>query len=443
MSAERSIIVGLGVTGYSCLAHLHGRTPLLVVDTRAEPPFLEAAQRDFPDVEIICGAIDADLLVDAARILVSPGIALDSCLLRKARAQGVPLESDIGLFLDSVDAPVIGITGTNGKSTVTALAGHLLSEVGAIAGVGGNIGHPALALLQTPCDRYVLELSSFQLERLGAQHLDVAVLLNVSPDHLDRYPDFDAYARSKQRIFVESRVAIFNRHDPRTVPPEATRAQVSIGLDAPDEGHWGVCKQGGSAYLCYGRERLISVDRLRLRGRHNQLNALAALAIVRASGFDAMASLDALAAFEGLEHRCQTVVEYDGVTYVNDSKATNPGAAVAALDGLAEERPHILLIAGGDAKGASLDALGRAVSGRVKHALLLGRDADRLADVLSPAVAVTRVEDLREAVQIARREAVAGDVVLLSPACASFDMFDNFEARGRTFVMEVRRELGL
>ena len=443
MNAERSIIVGLGVTGYSCLAHLHGRTPLLVVDTRVAPPCLEDAQRDFPDVEIVCGAIDADLLADAARILVSPGVALDSCLLRKARARGVPFESDIGLFLDSVDAPVVGITGTNGKSTVTALAGHLLNEIGANTGVGGNIGRPALELLQTPSDRYVLELSSFQLERLGDQHVDVAMLLNVSPDHLDRYPDFDAYARSKQRIFVGSRVAIFNRDDPRTVPLAATRVQVSVGLDAPEEGHWGICRQGGSAYLCCGRERLMPADRLMIRGRHNQLNALAALAIVRASGFDALASLDALASFAGLEHRCQTVVKHDGVTYVNDSKATNPGAAVAALDGLAEERPHILLIAGGDAKGASLDALAHAVEGRVKRALLLGRDADRLADVLSPAIPVTRVEDLREAVQVARHEAVAGDVVLLSPACASFDMFDNFEARGRTFVAEVRRELGL
>jgi UDP-N-acetylmuramoylalanine--D-glutamate ligase len=443
MNAERNIIVGLGVTGYSCLAHLHGRMPILVVDTRVSPPFLEQARRDFPDVEIVCGSIDAEQLADAARILVSPGVALDSCLLRKARARGVPLESDIGLFLDSVSVPVVGITGTNGKSTVTALAGHLLNEIGGNAGVGGNIGKPALTLLQAPSDRYVLELSSFQLERLGDQHLDVAMLLNVSPDHLDRYPDFDAYAHSKQRIFLGSRVAIFNRDDPLTVPVAATSARTSVGLDAPEQGHWGIREHRGRAQLCYGAQRLIPVDELTLRGRHNHLNALAALALVQACGFDALASVDALAAFAGLEHRCQTVIEHDGVTYVNDSKATNPGAAVAALDGLAQQRPHILLIAGGDAKGASLDALGRAVRGRVKRALLLGRDADLLADVCSPAVPVTRVKDLREAVQVARGSAVAGDVILLSPACASLDMFDSFEARGRTFVAEVRREIGL
>lgn len=441
MRTERTIILGLGITGYSCLKYLHGREPLCVMDTRSEPPYLERARSEFGDVEFVCGAVDTERLAGAKRIVVSPGLALDSCLIEPARRRGVPLESDIGLFLDAARGPVVGITGTNGKSTVTALVGALLEAQGGHPGVGGNIGQPALDLLAEDHDRFVIELSSFQLERLAGQPLDTGVLLNVSPDHLDRYPGFEAYVASKQRIFLGNRVSIFNRDDPLTTPTTLSGRLVSVGLDAPEDGHWGILDRSGVPHLGHGRTRLLPTDALTMRGRHNQFNALAALAVVANAGYDVGASLESLKTFAGLPHRCETVLAADGVTYINDSKATNPGAAAAALDGLATDRAHIVLIAGGDAKGASLDELRRAARGRVKAALVLGRDAQRVSEALAPVAPVQRVADLDEAVRFARREAVPGDVVLLSPACASLDMFTNFEARGAAFAAAVRREV--
>ncbi len=440
---QRTVILGLGITGFSCLRHLYGRTELRVFDTRTAPPFLERTRDEYPDVDVVCGPVEPGALADADRIIVSPGIGLDSCLLLEAKRAGVVLDSDIDLFLDEAQAPVIGITGTNGKSTVTALAGELLRATGDNPGIGGNIGHAALDLLGESFDRYVIELSSFQLDRMGAHDLDVGVLLNVTPDHLDRYPDFDSYVVSKQRVFRNAPTRIFNRQDALTRPRARADGvvDVTVGLDAPRDGEWGIITRAGEEWLCLGGEPpLLPVRELALKGRHNHFNALTALAVVHASGCDIETCLTALGRFTGLEHRCQIVLEADGVTYINDSKATNPGAAAAALDGLARGVPHIHLIAGGDAKGAALDEFVRAAEGRVKAAYLLGKDAAVLAQALAGATVAHRVADLAEAVRAARAAAGAGDVVLLSPACASLDMFENFEARGAEFTAAVRRE---
>ena len=437
---RHTVIFGLGVTGYSCLRFLHGRDRLTVVDTRRKPPFLDAARREFPDVDYLCGEIGDDALADADRVIVSPGVALDAGELDAAHRLGIPLVSDIGLFCAEADAPIIAITGTNGKSTVTALVGHLCEGAGIAAGVGGNIGEAALDLLGEHHGLYVLELSSFQLERLNDESFPVAVVLNVSADHLDRYADFEAYVRSKHRVYQGAQVAVYNREDANTRPGSGVDEQLSFGLSAPVGENFGVLEVNGERWFAVGDRQLSPVSALRLKGRHNERNALAALALVHAAGIDVRRVCGALGSFQGLAHRCQLVVEADGLTFIDDSKATNVGATVAALVGLGDEnRRHIVLIAGGDAKGADLSPLAATVARMVKAVVLLGRDAPLLADVLADVVPVHHATDMEQCVAIARSLAVEGDIVLLSPACASLDMFDNFEARGRAFEAAVGR----
>jgi UDP-N-acetylmuramoylalanine--D-glutamate ligase len=437
-----TIVFGLGVTGLSCLRYLHGRDRLTVVDTRDRPPGIEDAQRAFPDVSYVCGAaLDAALLATAERIVVSPGLPLSHPLLRDAQMRGVPCIGDIDLFCEAVQAPVAAITGTNGKSTATALAGELATAAGLDVGVGGNLGTAALDLLGESRNAYVLELSSFQLERLDEGRFDVASVMNVTPDHLDRYRDLDEYATAKRRIYRDARVAIFNRADPMTLPPASIRHPVSIGLDAPSrDTDWGIEDVRGARCLMRGNVPVIESRDLGIRGRHNEFNAMTALAAVDALGVDVANVGDVLRRFRGLPHRCQTVTEIGGVTFIDDSKATNLGAAVAALEGLGDERRrHIVLIAGGDAKGADLTPLGEVVGRFVHDVVVLGRDAEIVAKAVHDHTDVTRVRTIEEAVFEAHRASRPGDVVLLSPACASLDMFRNYEARGRAFVDAVRR----
>ena len=437
---RHTVIFGLGVTGYSCLRFLHGRDRLTVVDTREKPPFIEEAQREFPDVGYVCGEIPEGVFADADRVIVSPGVALDAGELDEAHRLGILLVSDIGLFCAEADAPIVAITGTNGKSTVTALVGHLCEVAGIAAGVGGNIGEAALDLLREDHDLYVLELSSFQLERLDEESFSVAAVLNVSADHLDRYANFGAYVRSKRRVYRGCQIAVYNREDADTQPGSGVEVQFSFGLSAPAGEDFGVLEIDGERWFAVGDRQLAPVSALRLKGRHNERNALAALALVHAAGIDARRVCGALGSFIGLAHRCQLVVEADGLTYIDDSKATNVGATLAALVGLGDEnRRHIVLIAGGDAKGADLSPLAAAVERTVKAVVLLGRDAPLLAAVLKDVVPVHHAADMEQCVAIAKSVASKGDVVLLSPACASLDMFDNFEARGRAFEAAVAR----
>jgi UDP-N-acetylmuramoylalanine--D-glutamate ligase len=429
---RHTAIFGLGITGYSCLRFLAASDRLTVVDTRAMPPFGAAARAAFPHVEYQLGTATGAQLAATDRVIVSPGVPLTHCLLRSARERGIPLISDIELFLEHAAAPVIGITGTNGKSTVTALTGTLLRAAGRNVGVGGNLGEPALDLLDAARDGYVLELSSFQLERLGAGRFQIGVNLNVTADHFDRYADLAGYAASKQRIFVDCDTAIFNRADPLTTPAASLICRrVSVGLDEPNQHSWGIVERDGIDHLGRRDAPLMPVGELGIRGRHNQFNALAALAAAAEFGADAVTAV--LREFKGLPHRCQTVAVVDGVTFVNDSKATNVGACAAALEGLGETRRHIVLIAGGDAKGADLTPLREVVGRFVHHIVTLGRDAEIVERALASAAPVQRVGVMSEAVLFARSVARRGDLVLLSPACASLDMYANFEARGRDF----------
>lgn len=429
MSPTTTAVIGLGATGYSCVRHLAGRDRLIAVDTRAKPPFLEAVRETYPDVDVVPASGWREALRHVHRVVVSPGVSMDHCLVACARAEGVPLTSDVELFLDAVDGvPIIGVTGTNGKSTVTTLVGELLTAAGIGVGVGGNLGTPALDLLGQQRDAYVLELSSFQLERLERPGLAVAALLNVSADHMDRYADVETYAAIKRRIYAGAARVVHNAEDPRT-EPGANHPAAAIALNG--DPRWRVEDR---ALVVDGRR--LATASFGLRGRHNHFNALAAAAVAHQAGVAADPRV--LAEFRGLPHRSTLVAEVDGVAYIDDSKATNVGACVAALDGFGTGVANIVLIAGGDAKGASFDALADPVRRHVSRLVLLGRDAGRVAQAVGDTVPSVRARDMGDAIRLARASTRPGDAVLLSPACASFDMYVDYRARGDDFADAVR-----
>ncbi len=435
MSRQTTAIVGLGITGYSCLRYLHDRDELLVLDTREAPPFIDAVREEFPELTVHCG-VREHAFEGVDRIIVSPGMSLDSCLLADVRAR-VPLLSDIDLFCEAAEAPILAITGTNGKSTVTALAGHLLASAGVHAPVGGNLGEAALDILDDEAQAYVLELSSFQLERLSPHAFAAATILNLTEDHLDRHGDMASYRASKQRIYRRCGLAVCNRADPATQPEAVVSRSTSFGPDAPEASHWGVREIAGERMLARGEEPVLACAELPLAGRHNEQNALAACALLEDFGLPVKRLAAGLRSFQGLRHRCELVAEIHGVRYVNDSKATNVGATVAALAGFADER--VVLIAGGDGKGADFSPLADAVRGSVQEVVTLGRDGERLGSALADVVPTRQVASMAQAVSAAAALAAAGDVVLLSPACASLDSYENFAARGDDFAACVRR----
>ena len=439
-NATTSVILGLGETGLSVARYLASQDETLrVADTRAQPPALSELQKTVPGVELRLGEFGRGLLEDAAQLVVSPGVALHEPVVVEARRRGIPVLGDIELFARAVDAPVIAITGSNGKSTVTSMVAAMLANAGYTVRAGGNLGTPALDLLGAEAPQfYVLELSSFQLERTESLRASVAVVLNVSEDHIDRHGHVDVYADAKRRVYINCEYAVVNRDDPR-VQSMVEEPTTGFTLGEPAAGDYGVLEAGDQTWLAYGTERLMTADGLPTAGRHNVANALAALAVCEISGAPRRPLIEALRSFEGLPHRMQVVAERDAVTWVNDSKATNVGATAAALTGL--ER-SVVLIAGGEGKGADFTPLREAAAGRLRAAILIGRDARELHETLSGLAPIEHAADLKEAVALAARYAQPGDTVLLSPACASFDMFDNFMARGTSFTRAVEEQLG-
>lgn len=439
---KQRIIVGLGATGLSVARYLAGRDlPFAVCDTRPEPPGLDKLKRFAPMADLYLGELDADLLSSAGELIVSPGIALSTPAIKAAIDAGVSVVGDIELFAREADAPIIAITGSNAKTTVTTLVGAMVEQAGKRVAVGGNIGTPALDLLDEKADLYVLELSSFQLETTQTLNAAVAVVLNVSEDHMDRYTGLAAYHLAKHRIFRGAQQVVFNRDDALTRPLVADQLPCwSFGLSRPDFRGFGLIEQGGQSWLAFEFKALMPTADLKIRGAHNQANALAALALGHAVGLPMPAMLAALREFAGLPHRCQWLGQYAGVDYYDDSKATNVGAALAAIEGFASDlQGKQVLIAGGDGKGADFSALLGPVARHCRAVILLGRDAPLLEKLFAGHVAVQRVATLDEAVVAAAAAAEPGDVVLLSPACASLDMFRNFEERGRLFADAVGR----
>lgn len=435
-SDQFRIVVGLGKSGMSLVRFLAQQgVRFAVADTRANPPELATLQRDYPEVEVRCGELDVDFLCRASELYVSPGLAVATPALREAAARGVKMSGDIDLFTRYAKAPIVAITGSNAKSTVTTLVGEMAAAAGRKVAVGGNIGTPALDLLSDDVELYVLELSSFQLEtteRLGAE---VATCLNISEDHMDRYDGMAQYHLAKHRIFRGARQVVVNRDDALSRPLIADQVPCwTFGLGKPDFKRFGLIEENGEKQLAFQFEALMPTAELKIRGAHNQSNALAALALGHAVGLPFEAMLQTLRRFAGLPHRCQWVRELRGVGYYDDSKATNVGAALAAIEGLgADIAGKLVLIAGGDGKGADFSALTAPVAKFCRAVVLLGRDAEQIAEALGDAAPLVRVKTLDEAVQRCAELAQSGDAVLLSPACASLDMFKNFEERGRLF----------
>ncbi|PTQ67947.1 UDP-N-acetylmuramoyl-L-alanine--D-glutamate ligase [Pseudomonas sp. GV071] len=435
------IVVGLGKSGMSLVRFLARQgIRFAVADTRENPPELAAIRAQYPQVEVRCGELDVEFLCRADELYVSPGLALATPALQAAAARGVKLLGDIELFARHAKAPIVAITGSNAKSTVTTLVGEMAEAAGKRVAVGGNLGTPALDLLNDDVELYVIELSSFQLETTDQLNAEVATVLNISEDHMDRYSGLPAYHLAKHRVFRGARQVVVNRQDGLSRPLIGDSTPCwTFGLNKPDFKGFGLLEEQGEKYLAFQFDTLMPARELKVRGAHNQANALAALALGHAVGLPFEPMLQALRNFTGLAHRCQWLRERNGVSYYDDSKATNVGAALAAIEGLgADIEGKLLLVAGGDGKGADFSALRAPVAAHCRAVILLGRDAPLLAEVLADTgVPLIRVQTLDESVIKAAELAQSGDAVLLSPACASLDMFKNFEERGRLFAHAV------
>lgn len=434
-TADRALVVGLGATGLSVARWLASRgVAVAITDSRERPPQLEALRMHLPDTALFLGGFSQAALERADFVVLSPGIARTDPFVARAVESGMPVVGDVELFARHATAPVIAVTGSNGKSTVATLLAMMGERSGRTVKAGGNLGTPALDLLaDSTVDLYVLELSSFQLESTESLDARASALLNVTADHLDRYPDVDAYAAAKARVWRGTGAVIANRDDPHVVAQVPTdRTPTWFGLTAPrDDDEFGIV----DGWLVRGGHPIVEAGQLRIAGRHNVANALAALALGDAAGFEERAMVDTLRAFRGLPHRTEFVADHAGVAWYNDSKATNVGATLAAVAGMPGP---LVVILGGDGKGQDFTPLVAAFEGKVRTALLLGRDAGRIDEALAGVCPTLRVDDLGSAVRKAAALVRPGDTVLLSPACSSLDMFENFEARGRAFADAVR-----
>lgn len=435
MTAKQHVlVVGLGLTGLSCVRHLVARGyDVSAIDSRAAPFGLAQMQREFPNVPVHTGDFRKEWFARADMVVVSPGVPLREPTVAEVVASGRETIGDIELFARAARAPVVAVTGSNGKSTVTALVGAMCRAAGVNARVGGNIGVPALTLLEAvEPDVYVLELSSFQLETTSSLNARAATVLNVAADHMDRYRDLAEYADTKSRIFRGDGIMILNADDERVrAMARADRNVVWFTLDAPSSNaQFGLRAKGLEPWLAHGPTDIMAAAALRVPGRHNIANVLAAMALADAVGVPRDAQVAAARTFKGLPHRTELVAERGGVRWINDSKGTNVGATVAALNGM--DAP-VVLIAGGDGKGADFTDLRDACARHARAVILVGRDGPRIDAALGGIVPTRRATDMRDAVHQAGAVARAGDVVLLSPACASFDMFRNYEHRGEVF----------
>lgn len=428
-------VIGLGVTGLSCARFFAKQgTPFCVFDTRQQPPGLEELRRELPEVSVYLESLNAGRFGGAQCLVVSPGISLKEPVLTELADQDVQIIGDIELFAREAKAPVVAITGSNGKSTVTTLLGEMASRAGRKVKVGGNLGVPALDLLDDDVDLYVLELSSFQLETTTSLAPKASVILNVSPDHLDRYGGMQEYILAKARIYHNTDYAVVNADDP-VVSTLLVDGEVStFSLHQPDVKGFGILQHDGQEFLGKNKEPILAVDEMKMRGRANVANALAALALGEAVNLPMDAMCEVLRDFSGLPHRMQVVDVINDVTWINDSKGTNVGATAAAIEGLTTP---VILIAGGIAKQDDFSALDMALKNKTRAVILFGRDAQLIRESLSDSIPTFHADDLMQAVNIAAQQAQQGDTVLFSPACASFDMFNNFVERGEAFIEAV------
>ena len=433
-SSERRLIFGLGATGQSVARWWRQQgLAFAALDTRAERADDAAAVADINRDNAAFGDVDAAFVDHCTEMIVSPGVALDHPLIERAREQGCRVRGDIDLFMEAAQAPVVGITGSNGKSTVTSILGAMIAACGVKVAVGGNLGRPALDLLADEPDLYVLELSSFQLERSETLSLALATVLNVSADHLDRYASLTDYHRAKHVIHKQVGHVVANRDDPLTIPlvPEDTPVTWWRSGE-PDLNEFGLLKHDGVTWLCRGPERLVCADELQLAGRHNHLNVLAALALGSALKMPLEGLIEGAKQYRGLPHRCQLISQLNGVRFIDDSKGTNIGATAAALEGLAGAG-QIWLIIGGQGKGQDFSLLKPVLARIDVRLLVMGEATDQIRGDLGEDTPMDVMSSLEDAVNHSAASAKPGDIVLLSPACASFDMFSSYVERGERF----------
>lgn len=450
----RRALIGIGVTGYSVARFLRSTEKEFdVFDTRSNPPGLEKFKKEFPQAHIYLGNIDKGQLSAYREVILSPGLDSQSEWLKAAVGPSTKIMGDIDLFARQANAPIVAITGSNAKSTVTTLLGYMAEVAGKNVGVGGNLGTAALDLLADEKELYVLELSSFQLELVKELKPAAACILNISPDHMDRYPSMMAYHAAKQRVYMGAEKVVFNRDELLTQPLlQENQKAISFGMDKPDLNQYGFAYKDGETLLVRGSETIVSANKLALKGLHNLSNLLAAFALGECVGLPMKAMIQAACEFAGLPHRCEFIAEQGEIVWINDSKATNVGAVRAALSGLggvtisngsaeASRQKNIVLIAGGQAKGQSFAELAPLVRKHVKQLILIGEDADQIAQDIAEAAPSVLAVDMHAAVATAAEVASRGDTVLLSPACASFDMFSGYEERGRVFSQAARQHL--
>ncbi len=432
------VVAGLGISGVSAVNFLHEQGyQVAVTDSRPTPPGHDQIPAD---VKTSFGKLDQELLLQAEEIILSPGLAPQLPEIQAAIAKGISVVGDIQLLRRATDVPIVAITGSNAKSTVTTLMGLMAKDAGKKVAIGGNLGRPALDLLKDQPELLVLELSSFQLETTSHLNAEVAVVLNMSEDHLDRHGNMLEYHQAKHRIFQGVKKVVFNRDDALSRPlvPDTTPMQ-SFGLNAPDLNQYGVLRDADDTlWLARGLQRLIKSSDLYIQGMHNVANALACLALGEAIGLPMESMLETLKHFKGLEHRCEYVKTVHDVRYYNDSKGTNVGATLAAIDGLGAaievKKGKVALILGGQGKGQDFTPLRSSIEKYAKVVVLIGEDAPVIEQAIQGATKILHAATLKEAVEICQRETQAEDVVLLSPACASFDMFKSYNDRGQQFV---------
>lgn len=443
----KKVILGLGKTGLSCARYFSKLgVPFSVMDAKPRPDLLSELRS--VDPEVAFSQLDEETRFSPREIeelIVSPGIPLSSRAIQQAISDGIGINGDVNIFLKQAVVPVVGITGSNGKSTVTALLGEMLKNAGLRVGVGGNIGTPCLDLIELDCDVYVLELSSYQLETIGDAKCELATVLNLTPDHLDRYESDTDYYRTKARIYSNANIALKNADlDFDFAFDHGTEIISFSGRQPIDDNSYGIRADNDATFLCQGERRILDCDNVLMRGRHNAENALAAIAIAERLGVAEKVIAETLASFAGLPHRCELVAEQDGTTFINDSKSTNPGSTIAAINGFADSTDSLVVLIGGQSKGASFSALGDALQENEAKVVIYGEDAQILEQSFQGCSA-TKVSTLEEAVKVAVAisSSSKGDaVVLFSPACASFDQFKNFEVRGEKFrhlVQEISR----
>lgn len=428
------LVLGLGTTGLSIVRFLtRYHFKFTLVDSRRHPPMAAQLSNEFPNVTLITASFESIDFTPATHLIVSPGISLNQAAIKTAFTHGAILLSDIDLFALSTDTPIIAITGSNGKSTVTTMLGDMGNAAGKKTAIGGNLGTAALDLLNAKVNLYILELSSFQLERTCALNATAATVLNISADHLDRHKTLSSYCFEKQKVFRGDGQMILNADDQNVIKMQQQERKITWFSLHKSVGFHLAYKKSGE-YLAYGNHELMPCADLPLEGRHNIANALAALALGYAVGLALDTMCLALKRFKGLEHRMQYVAKVNGIHWINDSKATNIGACIAALEGYDDK---VILLAGGDGKGANMDELQASVKKRAKSVILMGKDAKLIEQALRACVPLYHADSMQKAVACATKLASAGETVLLSPACASLDQYKNYQQRGDRFITEV------